>query len=305
MTVKVTICRGLPGSGKSYWAKQEAAKAGAFILEMDQYRAMFGIQGPNWDKKKEAKAFQCMLDNLVTLVRAGQSVIISNTHLNMGWLDKYRLALQFEDVEFLVADFIDVPLEVCLERNAKREGFARVPDEVIYKMHKNFVRSLDKDSSALASVMNTKPFELRKYTGTPGKPKAILVDFDGTLALMDGRGPYEFWRVDEDKVAEHVHTIVKMARAYGHKVIGCSGRDQGVGEAKTRLWMAKHGIVLDDLVMRKPGDKRRDDVVKHDLFWELIAPRFDVEFTLDDRNRVVDTWRAMGIPCLQVAPGDF
>ena len=35
------------------------------------------------------------------------------------------------------------------------------------------------------------------------------------------------------------------------------------------------------------------------------ADNFDPIIAFDDRDRVVAAWRSAGIPCLQVAPGDF
>ena len=57
--------------------------------------------------------------------------------------------------------------------------------------------------------------------------------------------------------------------------------------------------------MRKLDDKRRDDIVKKELFDENIRGRFNVKFVIDDRNRVVDMWRQIGLTCFQVEEGDF
>ena len=57
--------------------------------------------------------------------------------------------------------------------------------------------------------------------------------------------------------------------------------------------------------MRPTGDDRRDEAIKRKIYDREIAPRFDVLCVLDDRDQVVRTWRALGLVCLQVAPGDF
>lgn len=303
--VDVWITTGLPASGKSTWSKKFKERGGAIRFNMDDIRAMMGFPAgsPEWNKDNEKIAFDFMLQGIVATVQAGRDVVIDNTHLNRNWAAKYKTALQFEAVDWWLVDFTHVPVEECIKRDSLRPD--AVGENVIKRLARGYQNAKTKGLLITEEWLNERPFQVRQYKGNPGKPKAILVDFDGTLALMDGRGPYEFWRVDEDKVAQHVHTAVKMARAYGYKVIGCSGRDQGVAEAKTRLWMAKHAIVLDELIMRKAGDRRRDDVVKHDLFFSCIAEHYDVDWVLDDRDRVVDTWRAMGIPCFQVARGDF
>jgi hypothetical protein len=57
--------------------------------------------------------------------------------------------------------------------------------------------------------------------------------------------------------------------------------------------------------MRPENDMRKDSVVKSELFWEHVAPNYNVQFVLDDRDQVVDFWRSIGLVCWQVAPGDF
>ncbi|WP_457852111.1 phosphatase domain-containing protein [Mycolicibacterium conceptionense] len=36
-----------------------------------------------------------------------------------------------------------------------------------------------------------------------------------------------------------------------------------------------------------------------------MSPRYTVAGIFDDRNRVVDMWRRLGLACFQVAEGDF
>jgi hypothetical protein len=52
--------------------------------------------------------------------------------------------------------------------------------------------------------------------------------------------------------------------------------------------------------MRASDDNRADDVVKNEIFERDVAPFYNVQFTVDDRQRVVDMWRAKGLTCLQV-----
>ena len=73
----------------------------------------------------------------------------------------------------------------------------------------------------------------------------------------------------------------------------------------THEWLDKHGIPFKVLLMRQTGDVRNDADIKEEIFRNQIAPNYCVDFVLDDRNRVADRWREMGIPCFQVAPGNF
>lgn len=60
-----------------------------------------------------------------------------------------------------------------------------------------------------------------------------------------------------------------------------------------------------ELHMREEGDMRQDSVVKEEIYRKEIEPRFNVHLVLDDRNQVVDMWRKLGLPCWQVAEGNF
>jgi len=58
--------------------------------------------------------------------------------------------------------------------------------------------------------------------------------------------------------------------------------------------------------MRPADDFTPDEVLKRQWYEDL--PRIDKErlvAVFDDRQKVVDMWRAIGVPCFQVARGDF
>ena len=50
---------------------------------------------------------------------------------------------------------------------------------------------------------------------------------------------------------------------------------------------------------------RADDILKIELLDQIRADGFSPIMAFDDRDRVVAAWRAAGVPCAQVAPGDF
>ena len=140
--------------------------------------------------------------------------------------------------------------------------------------------------------------------------KAILIDLDGTLALFEGdvpeeckRDPYNGMACESDFVNPPVHSIIEHYKA-DHKILLASGRD-GAAEDATKRWLKKHKIHYDNLYMRGAGDRRSDDVIKEEIFNQFIRGRFFITFVLDDRNRVVDLWRRLGLACFQVNYGDF
>lgn len=136
-------------------------------------------------------------------------------------------------------------------------------------------------------------------------PRAVIFDIDGTLALRGDRDPYAWDQVGQDHpntaVVELAHTLIVANR---HVLVVVSGRDE-VCRPQTEKWLTDHEIFYDVLLMRPRKDNRKDSIIKRELYEQHIAGRYDVAFTVDDRQQVVDTWREMGLTCMQVAPGQF
>ena len=138
---------------------------------------------------------------------------------------------------------------------------------------------------------------------------AVIVDIDGTVAINDGhRGHYDYARVGDDKLHDQVAGLVaalSLDAQLDVKILFVSGREDSCREA-TSEWLDWYELPSKHLFMRKTGDHRPDYIIKREIFDEHIRDKYDVWFVLDDRTQVVEhCWRAMGLTCLQVAPGDF
>jgi len=123
---------------------------------------------------------------------------------------------------------------------------------------------------------------------------------------MNGRGPYESHKYLTDVPNPQVADFVRAERAAGNIVIYLSGRDSN-GRTDTFRWLKNHNLADDytTLWMRPAGDKRKDSIVKQELYEMYVKDNYYVRFVLDDRQQVVDMWRDIGLTCFQVAPGDF
>lgn len=142
------------------------------------------------------------------------------------------------------------------------------------------------------------------YRPVTGTPHAIVVDIDGTLAIHNNRGPFDFDKVETDDLCEGVATFVNLMYAGFREVILLSGR-QSEWRPQTERWLEKHHIGYTELHMRAVDDRRSDCLVKAHLFDQHVRDRFDVTHVLDDRDRCVLLWRKLGLPCWQVAEGNF
>ena len=52
--------------------------------------------------------------------------------------------------------------------------------------------------------------------------------------------------------------------------------------------------------MRDEGDMRSDDIVKAEILKHGILQKYGVKMVIDDRPRVCNMWRSLGIPVIQV-----
>ena len=136
----------------------------------------------------------------------------------------------------------------------------------------------------------------------------IVFDFDGTLCDLSHRLHLQIagdWRgffaaVSGDAPIHHAIRVMQSLYADGHRIEVWSGRSDECREA-SEAWLLKHECPHSGLLMRTAGDKRPDDEVKREFLMGGGWP----DLIFDDRDRVVRMWRSLGIPCFQVAQGDF
>lgn len=146
-----------------------------------------------------------------------------------------------------------------------------------------------------------------EYQTDTSLPKAFIFDVDGTLTEMSSvRGPFDYSKVDLDLPHNHVIELAQTLYAAGYAIVVCTGREgTDVCVKKTNWWLDEFGVKRHATFFRAKGDYRNDAVVKKEMFFRDIAPNYNVVGVFDDRKQVVDFWRSIGLPCYQVAPGDF
>ena len=143
--------------------------------------------------------------------------------------------------------------------------------------------------------------------------KCFLIDIDGTVANGDHRLHHiqkqpkawddYFAACGDDTPIEHMWTVVTALSEYA-QIVFVSGRSD-VCREQTVDWLNRHGFPCDALYMRQQGDHEDDTTLKIKMLAQVRADGFDPIMAFDDRNRVVRAWREAGVPCAQVAEGDF
>lgn len=280
--MKLLLLKGLPASGKTTFAKELVRNDGNWVrVNKDDLRNM--LNGGKWSGARERKVVELERRLVTEALENGKNVVVDDTNLNPTHEQYFKELAESHNVDFEIREF-DTPLEECIKRdNARPNG---VGETVIRKMYNQYLKPAP-----------------AKYTPDPMLQPAIVCDIDGTLAHMHDRSPYDWSKVGNDKVDIPIAWLTSILFR-SVSVILVSGRDASCHK-ETKDWLAKNGICYTKLIMRKEGDNRPDEVVKEEIFNENIRGNYNVRFVLDDRNKVVDMWRQLGLKCLQVAEGDF
>ncbi len=139
---EILVLVGIPASGKSTFT-YECEKKGYIILSSDKIRESLLLSENEWptDSGELAKinfrVFEQMRKIAVSVLREGKSVVIDATNLNrkkrMAFLENLGKTKCIKKCILFIT-----PREICLERNARRTGLARVPDAVMENMMRSF-----------------------------------------------------------------------------------------------------------------------------------------------------------------------
>ena len=147
------------------------------------------------------------------------------------------------------------------------------------------------------------------------RKKAVIIDIDGTLANIGNSlhilaaevTDYDEWMRATVKSPPNAWcvTLIDAMWAQGYEIVFVTGRNSKYKDA-TKKWLDRNINIRNyKLIMRPNEDFRPDDVVKEDLYNNEVKKSYDILFVVDDRKRVVDTWRRLGLTCLQCAEGNY
>ena len=147
-----------------------------------------------------------------------------------------------------------------------------------------------------------------------------IFDIDGTIADLSHRLHFiqekpQDWHeffvacADDEPIKDMIDLAWKLAET--SEIILVSGRSDECRE-ETVAWLKKHKFPAPSrkVYMRKAGDHRIDSIVKSELLDELIRDwhvpeHFQIAGVFEDRQQVVDMYRARGLRVFQVADGKF
>jgi predicted kinase len=137
---KLYLMCGIPGSGKSYWIRENTSGNDVAVISRDEIRfsvlsdddEYFSREHTVWrlyvTKAQEA------LDNPTI-----KDVVLDATHLNEASRKKILNALTINKEKVSICSIVMMtPLDVALMRNSKRKGRSYVPERAIRNMYDSF-----------------------------------------------------------------------------------------------------------------------------------------------------------------------
>lgn len=136
---KIILCRGIQGSGKTTWAKQ-------WVLEDPEHRVRFNnddirnMLGKYWVPSREHLVSDIKKDFIVSAMEFGYDIVVNNMNFNPKEIEYYEnlvdSTLGYMNCYSLEYKDFFIPLEVCIERDSKREN--PIGEEVIRKTYERY-----------------------------------------------------------------------------------------------------------------------------------------------------------------------
>ena len=149
------------------------------------------------------------------------------------------------------------------------------------------------------------------------KPRAVIVDIDGTVADSSHRDhllkPGDFhgtppeavkeWKrlVHKDAPIPHIVELVRTLHTAGYAIVMCTARGTDMYEG-TNAWLKSYGVPFDDLYMTVGYHATAVDTKRASL--ARIREKYEPFLVIEDHAGCVQMFREQGITALQcITPG--
>lgn len=153
----LTVLIGLPGCGKSTYAKKKK-EAGLTVISPDEIREE--LTGDMSDQSRNREVFSLAHKRTREALRLGGSVVFDATNLTRKARNDLLSYIPDRHNTYVEYVLFRVPLEECLKRNRQRTR--HVPEDVIRRMNNSFVFPLrvKEDYDRLTIVTGSKGLDL-------------------------------------------------------------------------------------------------------------------------------------------------
>lgn len=305
----VLFLSGLPASGKttsavfklendytSYHGDILKAEKWIRINKDDLRRMMFR----KWDSEKESLTLSARDYILRTSLMRGYNVIVDDTNLNSNHYKKVKAICENVGDVRLEHFHYNSGVDECIERDKNRSE--SVGEKVIVDMYNRYLKD---GNFKLHEVVEIPPKQKVSIEQDVSLPPAIICDLDGTLALLNGRNPYDATECGKDILNVPVYDMIinECLESLGEAgiiqrtyLIFLSGRSDKYAE-QTINWLNNNlpEYLSYELHMRHEGDYKPDEILKRELYDEFVAGKYFVKFVVDDRLKILRMWNSLGL----------
>jgi predicted kinase len=286
---------GIPASGKTSFAENIITKNDKWVrVSRDDFRFMLSANytPPN---KIESLITTLVVSTIRQALSQKLNVIVDQCNTKLSYINSLLNEFKYEaDINYQI---MDIDLDKAIQRDSLRDRTVGETDiKRMYKEYKNLLQTFDfkpvlkQNRPVLIPDLNV-------------DNPAVIFDIDGTLAQMNGRGPFEWHRVGND---HYVHVVIEQIEFHknkGRTIILVSGRED-ICKDKTEEWLNKGNIYYDHLFMRPGGNYDKDSKIKQNIFNNFIKPNYNVIAIYDDRLQVIDMWNKQGLFVFNVNQGN-
>lgn len=136
---KIILTQGIQGSGKTTWAKAWVAEDPEHRIRInnDDITSMwgqpFGTPGL-YERLKNTRVYM-----ISRAISEGLDIVIDNMNLSNSSLKEIQTITEDNDYVIEYKDFTKVPLEVCIERDSKREN--PIGEKIIRDTYNKYIKN--------------------------------------------------------------------------------------------------------------------------------------------------------------------
>ena len=297
---KMIILQGCPCSGKSTWTKNfisnECNPDEWMVINRDTIRYEIGKGKYTMDHESEVNEREN--DMLAAAVMWKQNIIIDATNLNEKTIKRWKKFAEDFAYEIEFKEFY-IPFAEAMKRSEqrKKEGGLYINKKVMLDFYNRYYKErLDEEFRDKRVI---KPVN-------DALPSAIICDLDATFALHQGRQPFDWSRIPEDKADPRLKLILEFYAKNGVEILFVTGRND-IARKATEMWLNENLIPTAKwkLFTRQNNDFSSGDYYKRKVYKEHIEDKYNVLCVFEDSNKCVAMWRSEGLLTCQVENSDY
>ncbi|KQO98831.1 AAA family ATPase [Leifsonia sp. Leaf264] len=299
---RVYLTRGIPGSGKTTWAKLQEASSDGHTVRVNRDDLRFDMFGTYWGPEIDENQVTLASEELVRqAVAAGHDVILDNTHVKTGSLHDTAAFANSLGAIVHVIDF-PIPVDVAIARDAARiaaggrgvgEGVIRTLEKVRKDNHDNLPVGVYHAANLRAIPSYIRP-TAQEQDITPRRRRDELISGAG----LAGTDP------TDEQLTEALHKQNDLAVTKLQGIVDRARRVAAPSEDQGRLgdgtFTFKQGLPIDDAARPvNAAANERIDVREHrELTISMVTEMLHGDDSNDWAGEIDDLEAAIDDPML-------